>query len=340
MPLAGNITYEHLSRDTGLEEDKLRRILGYAYTMFMFCEPKKDCVAHSATSRLLATDTDAMQFLGHLTTDIFPWSSKQCDALQKWFSIHTSASYSQFEDKETAQAARSGFGYYINARTNPFSQWAQSSPEAVARFSGAMRWITASPIAPGYAFLDLFDWTSLNDELICDVGGSSGHKSKMMSREAKSSHFIVQDLPLVVEESEVNATLDDEMLQMVSQGRLNFEKYDFFTPQPVRSAKVYFFGHIFHDWGDEDCIRILENLVPSMPSGSFLVINDFVMTGSASNSLSDERTMRAFELQMMVALNARERTLEDWKALIFKGSSGDLHYCSSKFNGLVFVREM
>ncbi|RAL64322.1 hypothetical protein DID88_002213 [Monilinia fructigena] len=34
--------------------------------------------------------------------------------------------------------------------------------------------------------------------------------------------------------------------------------YNFFTLQPIKNARVYFYHHILHDWSDYKCLEILQ----------------------------------------------------------------------------------
>lgn len=53
---------------------------------------------------------------------------------------------------------------------------------------------------------------------------------------------------------------------------------DFFDPQTVK-ADVYYFRSVFHNWADKYCIKILQNLVPSLKSGARIVIHERVLPG-------------------------------------------------------------
>ena len=77
-----------------------------------------------------------------------------------------------------------------------------------------------------------------------------------------------------------------------------------------------------------------------MKPGSRLILNEFAVQEPGEwDSLNWERQVRAVDLQMMVAVNAKERTLEDWKALMSEGSGGKLRLESSKHNTHSFVYE-
>lgn len=127
--------------------------------------------------------------------------------------------------------------------------------------------------------------------------------------------FIVQDLPSV--ESEFKRHLDPNLTS-----RLVFQSHDFFTPEPVKGADVYFLKHVLHDWADPTSIKILRNIVPAMtPKKSRIVIMDGVVPEYGEAPLALMKLSTSMDLQMMVALNARERTLDDWKMLFRQADS-------------------
>ena len=61
------------------------------------------------------------------------------------------------------------------------------------------------------------------------------------------------------------------------RGRVRFQQHDFFTPQPIKDADIYFLRFILHDWPDEECISILRNLVPALKNGAKILINEMVL---------------------------------------------------------------
>jgi 6-hydroxytryprostatin B O-methyltransferase len=63
-------------------------------------------------------------------------------------------------------------------------------------------------------------------------------------------------------------------------------------------------------------VKIIQNIIPAMQKGNRIVIMDGVMPelGEAPNSIVKLNT--SLDLQMMAALNAKERTRKDWTDLI------------------------
>lgn len=113
-------------------------------------------------------------------------------------------------------------------------------------------------------------WSSLKQNAtIVDLGGSDGNMMIAISRAFPSLHCIVQDLPSQIQRAP--AVPDDITDRVIMQA------HDFFTPQPVSGADVYFFRWIFHNWADKYCLRILENLIPALKPGSRIVLNEWCL---------------------------------------------------------------
>ena len=73
---------------------------------------------------------------------------------------------------------------------------------------------------------------------------------------------------------------------------------------------------IIHDWADVDAIKILKELTKVMRKGSRIVIMDMVLPTPGTSSRTLEAALRQKDLMMRQVLNAKEREVEDWQALI------------------------
>lgn len=140
------------------------------------------------------------------------------------------------------------------------------------------------------------------------VGGSVGHVSIGLARHNPKLKCIVQDLP---ERAEGFAALVPADLK----SRVTFQPHDFFTPQPVHGADVYFFRYILHDWADTHALRILRALLPALKPGARIIVVETVIQPHGKTPLYMERIVTALDLQMLVAVNAKERTYDDWRRL-------------------------
>ncbi|KAL8840336.1 MAG: hypothetical protein Q9170_001351 [Blastenia crenularia] len=150
------------------------------------------------------------------------------------------------------------------------------------------------------------DLNSADRVLIVDVGGGRGHdmeafKSAFPQQGGKS---IVQDLPSTIED-----------IRHLAPG-VEAMKHDFFTPQPVKAAKAYYFRNIFHDWPDSDARVILQHTAEAMRKGySRLLINEWVLSDTECSFLP-----AAMDINMMCLFAGTERTRSQWDALL--GSAG------------------
>ena len=156
-----------------------------------------------------------------------------------------------------------------NNTTDNMYQIFAKSPHRAARFSSAMAaWISGKGFEMHH-LLDNYDWASLRDDLVVDVGGAGGHISISIAQRYPSLNFVVQDLKDVVQRGA--SALPQEL-----KSRIKFMAHDFFTDQPV-TAQLYYFRWIFHNWSDGYCIRILRGLIPAFRYGVKVLIHDICM---------------------------------------------------------------
>lgn len=144
------------------------------------------------------------------------------------------------------------------------------------------------------------------------IGGSSGHASITLARAFENLHFIVQDLPEVIETSKRQAVgLENDI-----QNRVTFEGYSFVDQQPVQDADVYLLRMILHDWADQEARIILQNVHDAMKPGARLIIMDTASPDSGTISPPQESQLRVRDLTMRETFNAHEREMEEWANLL------------------------
>ena len=73
---------------------------------------------------------------------------------------------------------------------------------------------------------------------------------------------------------------------------------------------------IFHDWGDEDCVRILKQCKEAIstrePKGKVIIIDTVI--GSASKRIFEEAQL-LMDLNMMVLVPGKERDEKKWSKM-------------------------
>jgi O-methyltransferase domain len=139
------------------------------------------------------------------------------------------------------------------------------------------------------------------DETVVDVGGGNGSLLRVLLERHPEMRGIVLDLP---------ETVRDE----ASFGeRLRFEEGSFFERVPP--GDVFVLSTILHDWPDDDARRILETVrAAATPESRLVLIEAIIQPGN------DPSGAKWLDLLMLVIAGGRERTEEEWRALL--GSTG------------------
>jgi hypothetical protein len=129
-----------------------------------------------------------------------------------------------------------------------------------------------------------FDWQSLGNSTVVDIGGSRGHIGIALATRFQSLKVIVQDFESVIKGAE------KEIPDAVAE-RVSFMAHDIFSDQKV-VADVYYYRWVFHNWSDKYCIKLLRSLVPTLRAGARIIINDVCMPESGTTSLWREKELR------------------------------------------------
>ncbi|KAK7750848.1 hypothetical protein SLS62_007247 [Diatrype stigma] len=296
VPAAGGqISFGDIAAKTGLREHVVRRLLRHAMAMRVFQEPEPGMVAQTQASRLLAIPyINAWVSLG--ARESWPASTKvkqlflffffsTVDAMEKW--------------PESEEPNETGFSLANNTDKSIYDVLG-NDPARAMRFAASMK---SFDHFPGYATGEVskaYDWTSLGETYMVDVGGSKGHVSVAVAKQFPRLKILVQDMAMVVNGAESN--IPDEL-----KGRISFMAHGLFDPQPVQ-ADVYFFRMVFHNWADKYAVKILKAQIPALRPGATILIQDTVMP--------EPNPHRGMDLNMATFFNARERYLDEWKGLL------------------------
>ncbi|KAJ5923775.1 S-adenosyl-L-methionine-dependent methyltransferase [Penicillium verhagenii] len=138
--------------------------------------------------------------------------------------------------------------------------------------------------------------------LIVDVGGGPGQELARFKERYPElpGRFVLQDLPITLKRIE-KLTVGIEAME-----------YDFFTPQPVKGARLYFLRDVLHNWSDAKSAQILSRIVEAMdPAYSTLIIDDYVLPNTGAE-------LRAAEMDILMWLHTAglERTVAQWETLL------------------------
>ncbi len=182
---------------------------------------------------------------------------------------------------------------------------AAEDPEYATVFNEAMSSYSSSQTAWALDALMGVDFTSTRR--VCDVGGGHGHL--LCSILAAHPHLsgVVFDLPSVV--SDPGATWA-ERLGVAS--RCEYVGGDMFASVP--SADAYTMKMILHDWNDEECVSILRNIAAASQPGARLFVVEHIIPAAGEPHFA-----KLFDIHMMCWGTGRERTAEEYAALLEQG---------------------
>ncbi|KAF1959188.1 S-adenosyl-L-methionine-dependent methyltransferase [Byssothecium circinans] len=291
----GTIAIQDLARKVGIESEILERLLRFAasFNLFKFVDGKVQNTALSETLPLLSN-----------WTRLINRKEFSC-AFSAWpeaMKLYKEGSASPVYPWNVGNGMATSFFEYLTAEKDGMKNFGAALQDH-AKITG----VDTSYIVKG------FDWASLGSGLVVDVGGGTGHVSTMLAEEFPDLKFVVQDL---------EASKDAATAQITSRGfvdRISFQVQDFFEPQPPSSydAKVFLLRAIVHDWRDEECAKILRQLLPAVERGAKIVLCDRVAPSSREGKATHMESFTLFmDLVMFSLLGAKERSVEQWKRLV------------------------
>lgn len=181
----------------------------------------------------------------------------------------------------------------------PVFRYLASHPDAVSYFADLMSQTTAM----------LIDFIFANHrfqpfELAIDVGGSHGRLMMALLEHYADAHGIVFDLPKTAEQASAI------IAQSPVADRIEARGGDFFQAVPA-GGDLYLLKQILHDWGDEDCVKLLRSIRSAIADRGRLAVIEFLLP-----DVSVHHPGFAMDIHMMVLSTGRERTLSEYVTLL------------------------
>lgn len=202
-------------------------------------------------------------------------------------------------------------------------EYAANNVEYSKIFNEAMSSYSAMHTAMVLEALEGFDFSNISH--ICEIGGGHGHlSSHLHSKHTHTNGTILELEPVVNSQNSAWPT------KMGLQDRCKYLKGNMFEQVP--SADLYMMKMILHDWNDEECIKILSNIEKSAPENSRVFIIEHLIPDANTPHFS-----KLFDIHMMCATTGRERTLEEYKAILKQAgwTYVNTHYPKSNMIGIV-----
>jgi C-methyltransferase len=199
---------------------------------------------------------------------------------------------------ELGRAVASGEPAFAARQGQAFFAYLKDHPDAQQRFDAGM---ASNSRAAERAIADAYDFGAAGT--LVDVGGGRGGLVRAILERHAAVSCTLYDQPQVVQ----HALIADTARSTVVAG-------DFFAGVPA-GADLYVIKGVLHDFDDARCGVILQNIRRVLPAQGRLLIVE--RTVAADNTPHQAKTI---DLMMMALLGGRERTTDEWRALL--GSTG------------------
>jgi hypothetical protein len=269
VPIEGQISFGDIASATGLDEPLVQRLLRHVMARHIFYEPKPGMVAHTKLSRYFV-EPYMKDFVGFGAREGWPAATRMLDAIQKWPS--------------SDEANHTGFSLVNNSDKSAFELLAADHARAM-RLQGG---IDAHDHFAGWAVSDvieLYDWASLGEALVCHVCGSQGDVAVLLAKNFENLKFLVQDTGKAI--SGAKAEVLDDL-----KSRIELKSCDPFEPQ-IDQADVYLLRLVFQIRNDKETLKILKAQVPALRHGTKILIMEIVMPESGAIPVWRDREIRA-----------------------------------------------
>jgi DNA-binding HxlR family transcriptional regulator len=277
---AGVTGTEALAREVGADADALHRMLRLLEADGLVSRDAPDVWALTETGELLRDGVE--NSMRHLAM------------------LFASELYDAWSDAATS--LRGGGVAFSERFGMPFFEWIQSHPEMARRFDLAMSGTTTPRLVP----LLERDWSGMGT--LVDVGGGNAALLEAVLTRFPQLAGISFDLPAVSERAAARVA------GSAVAGRLRAEGGDFFEAVPG-GGDAYILAQVLHDWPDEDCLRLLRACRRAAGDrGTLLVLEQLVPEGP------EPSPVKLLDLNMLILLGGRERTRNEYEALLAAAS--------------------
>lgn len=182
-----------------------------------------------------------------------------------------------------------------------FFDFLAQHPEAESNFARAM----ASGAALRAQALVAFDWSGFGS--VVDVGGGNGTALAAVLVAHPQLRGTLFDLPGVVSAG------PDVLHAAGVEARCEVVSGSFFE-DPLPPADVYVLAQILHDWNDDRATAILRSCRRSIGAEGLLLLAEGILPVGPEPDFG-----KLFDLHMLVLVGGKERTLEEWRALLDGG---------------------
>ncbi|KAJ3927862.1 MAG: S-adenosyl-L-methionine-dependent methyltransferase [Lentinula lateritia] len=317
-----------ISSITGVESSYLARVLRYLATRHIFKEVSPDVFAHNRPSSML-TKAKSLRAIEEEFVDAFVYlcpSSCHSSCLSDEL-LNSSVPFTSFVKNPGQASAPFNIAYKTSKKMWEWME--ESGNELSARKITAAMKDTGDAMYPPEIFTSGIDGDALETNgVVVDVGGGSGLVTLALKKAYPKLRYVIQDLEPTI--AAAGKVWDEKDPEAVKIGQVQLQVHNFFTPQPIKDAAVYFLRLIIHDWPDEDARKILTHLRSAAGSHSKLILFEMlakhVTEGLGSGPSAPYPLLPNFgavgagffttlDMALLTMYNGKERTLEEYTQL-------------------------
>ncbi len=201
-----------------------------------------------------------------------------------------------------ADATRSGMTQFRDVHGVGFWEYVADHPDEAAMFDTAM---SSGARERAHDLLTAIDSSKIN--VVVDVGGGEGLLAAELVSTTPHLRAIVADRPEVVDTPAAAA--------LTAGDRIEFLAGDFFTEVP-HGGDLYVLSRIVHDWPDADAVAILQQCRTAMRDDARLCLLEQIAPDAASLAPYEQLDLAIKDLNMLVLVGGRERSLADYESLL------------------------
>ncbi|KFY22442.1 hypothetical protein V493_06589 [Pseudogymnoascus sp. VKM F-4281 (FW-2241)] len=302
IPREGTITAKELAVIVKVDLEVLTRLMRILTATNIFRAAAEDTYAHTKFS-LVYIDSVATDFFTVCVDEIAPAANR----LPEYFSAHDSAGI--------LNPRTSPYSWHNDREGKNFYECILEWPERLQRFNIAMTTQEAAlPVLGMFPFATLSTCIDTSDPeraFIVDVAGGRGQSLLQITREIKENgvaemgRVVLEDQERVLDAIPANALPGVEKVPI-----------DFFTPQPIKNAQIYYLRRIIHNWQDREAIVILSHIADAMAPDSRLLIGDMVVPEVPKTGY-EGLDMTVYWMDMcMLVIGGKERSEREFKAIL------------------------
>src|SRR5262245_9668380 len=270
---------KYLAETTATAERSLYRLLRASASVGTFAETGNKVFTNSRMSETLRSDNPRS------TRDLTIWLGEE----PHWRVYG-----------EMLHSVKTGKPAWDKVHSEPvFPYLFETNIELGEIFNRAMTSYSHQSIGPVLAAYDFS-----NAGTVADIAGGHGHLLAAVLAANPNAKGVLFDLPAPLEGAAPMAE------RYGVADRVEFVAGDFFSEIPVE-ADIYLLKPIIHDWYEDKCQTILENIRANMPDdGKVLIIEAVIPEGN------DPHFGKIIDLEMLVSPGGVERTPSEFEKLL------------------------